>query len=87
MNNKELLLDVLEMEKNMAVNMTYSLNESSNEALYKELFTIFDVISKSTKKLFTLAYNKDYYVLEKEDSKKIKEAVKTLRSEFDCCPK
>ena len=35
MNDKKFLMDILEMEKNMAVNMTYALNEASNDCLYQ----------------------------------------------------
>ena len=57
MTDKEFLMDILEMEKNMVVNMTYALNESSNDYLYKEFSKMFVNISKTTKDIFTLAYN------------------------------
>ena len=34
MTDKEILMDVLENEKNMTTNMVYALNEASHEKLY-----------------------------------------------------
>ena len=82
MNDKEFLMDILEMEKNMAVNMTYALNESSNDYLYKEFYKMFEDISKTTKDIFTLAYNLGFYNLEKETKEKIKKAISSLSQDL-----
>ncbi len=82
MTDKEFLMDVLEMEKNMAVNMTYALNEASCDYLYKELFKMFEAISKTTKDLFTLAYDTGYYTLEEETKSKIEKAIASLDQEL-----
>ena len=82
MTDKEFLMDVLEMEKNMAVNMTYALNEASCDSLYKELFKMFEAISKTTKDLFTLAYDAGYYTLEEETKSKIEKAITSLDQEL-----
>ncbi len=80
--DKLFLMDILEMEKNMAVNMTYALNEASNDTLYQELLEIFESISRMTKEIFNLAYNKNYYSLTKEDSSKIKDTITNLNNEL-----
>lgn len=85
MTDKEFIMDLLETEKNLTVNMVYALNEASNDSLYKELFEMFKEISKTTKDLFTFAYNKGFYQLEAEQTKKIKDAIKTLSQELELC--
>ncbi len=83
MNDKKFLMDILEMEKNMAVNMTYALNEASNDCLYQKLYQMFASISKQAKDIFTLAYDLGYYQLESETKKKINEALNTLNQELN----
>lgn len=82
MTDKEILMDVLETEKNMAVNMTYALNEASHEKLYNELFNIFEGISESAKELFALAYDLNYYQLEAEKKTKIEKTAQMLNQEL-----
>ena len=83
MTDKDYLMDILEMEKNMVVDMVYAMNEASNDALYKEFFKMFENISKTTKELFTLAYNCNYYNLEQEENNKISKAITKLNNELD----
>lgn len=82
MTNKQILLDALENEKNMAANMVYALNEASHEKLYNELFNIFEGISESAKELFALAYELNYYELEAEKTTKIEKEVQKLNQEL-----
>ena len=82
MTDKEILMDILETEKNMAVNMTYALNEASHEKLYNELFNIFEEISESAKELFALAYDLNYYQLEAEKKTKIEKTAQMLNQEL-----
>ncbi len=81
--DKLFLMDILEMEKNMAVNMTYALNEASNDILYQELYDIFQSISEMTKEIFNLAYNKNYYRLTKVDNSKINETINNLKEKLN----
>lgn len=83
MKDKDYLMDILEMEKNMAVNMVYAMNEASNDSLYKEFKQMFESISKTTKELFTFAYNENYYSLEQEDKTKINKSIKKLSTELN----
>lgn len=82
MTDKEILMDILETEKNIAVNMTYALNEASHEKLYNELFNIFEEISESAKELFALAYDLNYYKLEAEKKTKIEKTAQMLNQEL-----
>lgn len=73
MDNKSIISDILEMEKNMAVNMVYSMNESSNNKLYKEFLKIFEGISKESKEIFNIMLDKSMYIIDSVDKKKINE--------------
>lgn len=73
MDNKNIISDILEMEKNMAVNMVYSMNESSNNKLYKEFLKIFEGISKESKEIFNIMLDKSMYIIDSVDKKKINE--------------
>lgn len=82
MTDKEILLDALEQEKNIAVNMMYALNEASHEKLYKDLFSMTKKISENTKSIFDLAYSLNYYELVAEDKDKISQKVNKLNTEL-----
>lgn len=84
MQDKYYLNDILEMEKNMTVNMAIALNEASHEKLYNEFFKIFEAISEETKELFKIAYNKNWYQLENAKENKINTQIKKMCSEIDC---
>ncbi|MBO5138202.1 MAG: spore coat protein [Bacilli bacterium] len=71
MNDKDMLNALLEVEKNMSVNMTIALNEASNETLYKELFQMFESIKNKQREIFELAFKKGWYSLEKAEEQKI----------------
>ncbi len=71
MNDKDYLNTILEIEKNMSVNMTIALNEASNETLFEELYQIFDKIKKKQRNIFELAFKKGWYCLEKAEDQKI----------------
>lgn len=82
MTDKEILMDVLETEKNMSVNMTFALNEASHEKLYDELFNMFEEINESAKEIYALAYELGYYQLEEEKSSKLDKTIKKLAQEL-----
>lgn len=71
MNDKDMLNAILEIEKNLSINMTTTLNEASNETLYEELFPMFEDIKDKQRKLFELAFKKGWYSLEQAEEQKI----------------
>lgn len=83
LNDKYMINDILETEKNMTVNMAISLNEASCENIYNVFFDIFQNISKECKILFNIAYNKNLYVLEQAENKKITCAKSKLTKELN----
>jgi len=82
LNDENFLTEILECEKNMSVNMTIALNETSNDNLYNELFPIFEDIKNCQRKIFNLAFKKGFYSLEKADKKKIFEKTNELSSKM-----
>lgn len=79
LNDCDYLNEVLECEKNMSVNMTYALNEASNDVLYDALFEMFKEIKDFQRELFNLSFKKGWYSLESADNLKIS----TKLSEFN----
>lgn len=71
MNDCDYLNAILEIEKNMSVNMAIALNEASNENLYQKLYEIFKNIKDCQRNLYELSFQKGWYSLEKENQQKI----------------
>lgn len=82
MNDKYMLYDVLETEKNIVVNTAIALNEASCATIYDTYYEIFDAISKASKTLFNLAYNKNWYTLEQATKTKIQQEYDKLSKEL-----
>ncbi len=79
LNDCDYLNEILNCEKNMSVNMTYALNEASNDVLYNELLPIFEEIKNCQRDIFNLAFKKGWYSLEKADILKVSQKI----SEFN----
>lgn len=82
MDSKFILYDVISSMKNMTVNYSYALNEASSPFLYEEYMNQFTKISKITKDLFYLAYEKGWYTLEASLNSKISKEIKKLKNEL-----
>lgn len=78
-----MLNDILEMEKNMTVNMAIALNEASSNHIYKVYYEMFEKLSEEAKTLFTIAYNNSWYQLEEAECTKINEKLTKLNQELD----
>lgn len=83
MSDKDILMDVLETEKTMTNNMSYALNEASNEDYYNEIFNMFTSINESAKDLFNLGFSLNYYPLEYLTKEKIKDAKDLLSKQLN----
>ncbi len=83
MNDENYLNDMLETEKNMSVNMTYALNEASNENLFDEIYEMFNMVKESQRTLFELAFKKGWYCLEKAEENKIIEEYNKLTKSIE----
>ena len=81
-NDEDMLNSLLEIEKNMSVNLTIALNEASNENLYEHLFDSFETIKDLQRDLFEIAFRYGWYSLEEAESNKIQEKYNKLNKQF-----
>lgn len=83
MNDRDYLNCVLETEKNMSNNLSYALNEVSNDALFDKIYNIFDEIKNNARDAYTLAFKNGWYKLEKAQDNKITEKVNELQQKYN----
>ena len=83
MNDEDMLNALLEIEKNMSVNLTIALNEASNETLYERLFDSFETIKDLQRDLFEIAFRYGWYSLEEAEDNKITEEYQKLNQKFN----
>ena len=74
MNDKFILYDMLNTEKNIKINTATALNEASCDEIYDLYHEMFEDISTSAKNLFTIGFNNNWYTLEETNQTKIKES-------------
>lgn len=86
MDEKYILYDVLNTEKNIVVNMATSLNEASCEDIYNLYYKMFNDISIISKNLFNIGYNNEWYTLEQQNKTKISNSYDKLNKTYknDC---
>ncbi len=82
MNDRDYLTDILETCKNMSNNLSYALNEMSNNELYKEIFDMFNDTKKISRELYDLMFQKGWYSLEKAEDVKIEEKYNELQGKM-----
>lgn len=82
MNDEDMLNALLEIEKNMSVNLTIALNEASNETLYERLFDSFETIKDLQRDLFEIAFRYGWYSLEEAEDNKITEEYQKLNQKI-----
>ncbi len=82
LNDCDYLNEILACEKNMSVNLTYALNEASNQKLFEEIFTIFKDVKMAGRDAYNMAFKNGWYSLEKEKEEKITEKVSELSSKL-----
>lgn len=75
-NDKDILNNILLIEKWIGNSYSTALSEMSNNYLYKELENIFIETKKVAHDAFELAFNNGWYNLEESTDTKIKEAYK-----------
>lgn len=83
MNDCNYLTSILEIEKNMSVNLTIALNETSNEELYNKLFESFKLVKEAQRNLYELSFKKGWYTLEKAEDTKIAEKYNECHSKIN----
>ena len=83
MNDRDYLNCVLEAEKNMSNNLSYVLNEVSNDNLFDKVYSIFDEIKNYARDAYDLAFKNGWYKLEKAEDTKINEKAAELNEKFN----
>ena len=83
LNDKDMLMSLLEIEKNMSVNLTIAMNEASNENLYERLFDSFETIKDLQRDLYEIAFRYGWYSLEEVEENKINEEYNKLNQEIE----
>jgi len=71
LNDRDYLNSILECLKNMSNNFSIALNESSNEVMYNELFTMFKETKELAREVYNLMFKNGWYSLEKAEQQKI----------------
>lgn len=71
LNDRDYLNGILESLKNMSNNFSVALNECSNEAMYKEVFTMFQETKDMAREAYNLMFQNGWYSLEKAEQQKI----------------
>ncbi len=82
LNDCDYLHEILSCEKNMSVNLTYALNEASNQELFKEIYTIFEDVKMAQREAYNMAFKNGWYSLEKEKEEKIIEKASELTNKM-----
>lgn len=82
MNDKDILNDILEYEKNMSNNYSIALNEMSNKVLYKKVFTLFKESKGLARDIFDTMFVNGWYSLETAEENKISKAYDEAKKEY-----
>lgn len=83
LNDEDYLKALLEIEKNMSINLTIALNEASCEPLYEKLFNSFETIKDLQRDLFEIAFRYGWYSLEEVDNNALKLKYDELLNKFN----
>ena len=84
MEDKFIMMDVLQTEKNLTVNTATAMNEASCDNIYKTYSDIFDDLTKEVKEIFNICYNNNWYTLEESPETKITKECDKLCNELGC---
>lgn len=82
MNDRDCVNQILEIEKNMSVNLAIALNEASNEKLYADLFVVFKDVKTAQRDLYNLMFKNGWYSLEKAEQQKITEKLNDIQTKL-----
>lgn len=83
MNDEDRLSTILEIEKNMSINLTIALNESSNEYLYNQLWDHFETVKDLQRDIFEIMFQYGWYSLETAEENKINEKINELQMKLE----
>ncbi|GIN42017.1 hypothetical protein J19TS1_49660 [Heyndrickxia oleronia] len=74
MNDRDLVNDLLAMEKYMTASYNTAMNEASHEGLYKDLLSIFTETQNEQRELYNLMFQNGWYKLEAAEQQKVQQS-------------
>jgi len=83
MNDRDYLNCALLAEKDMSNNLSYVLNEVSNDKLFDDVYEIFDEVKNYARDCYDLAFKNGWYKLEKAEQTKITKTLTELNEKFN----
>ena len=83
MSEEHIMMDILTTEKCLASNTVTAMGEASCDEVHKVYKDIFDKLTKETKEIFAICYNKNWYQLTEEQGTKIEQEITKLCGELN----
>lgn len=74
MSDRDLVNDLLSMEKYMTASYNNAMNEASHEALYQDLLSVFTETQNEQRELFNLMFQNGWYKLEAAEQQKVQQS-------------
>ena len=78
MTDRDMLTDILAVEKQITTNTAIAITEASNINLKEKIKDIFNTVENLQRKTYELAWNNGWYVLEESTETKLNETYNTL---------
>ena len=85
MMNKEInyLYNILETEKSISNYYSLFLNETSNDYLYENIFSMLEDSKDMAREIYNLIYNKEHFYLDEAEDNKINLLISKLKKELE----
>ena len=83
MEEKMIMMDVLNTEKEICSHTVTAMHEASSETIFKLYSGFFDKFAKEVKEIFGLSYKNNWYTLEAAEQTKIDQEITKLCSELN----
>ncbi|MBL5767188.1 hypothetical protein B5V88_14180 [Heyndrickxia sporothermodurans] len=74
MSDRDLVNDLLSMEKYLTASYNNAMNEASHEALYQDLLSVFTETQNEQRELFNLMFQNGWYKLEAAEQQKVQQS-------------
>lgn len=80
--DKDIVMILLELEKNMVKNYATAITEASNDNLVNKFEELFNMSKNAQRDLFNLANSRNWYSLEYAEAQKIDQEYQKLSNEL-----
>ncbi|KYD08854.1 hypothetical protein B4102_1861 [Heyndrickxia sporothermodurans] len=75
MSDRDLVNDLLSMEKYLTASYNNAMNEASHEALYQDLLSVFTETQNEQRELYNLMFQNGWYKLEAAEQQKVQQSL------------